>query len=504
VKRWLVIFPVVLAFVSCGQSEREAGRPVADEPVPDGPDLPRQAETAPGAVDVVPEFRLRLDPGAHLLDASIELDVTRTQSIHLLFRADWDGYPGLETRLKKLEAWGPSGAIPVAMDAGEIGAGHHVIEVETPERVTISYQLVLAPPDESLLYHRASQLGSDGGHLLGGDMLPRVWIGRPRRGPQPARIWFTGLPSNWRVASVEERAGTGYEISDILYSVFVVGPLRTQRSNVSRHSLTTAIYGRWPVDDRRVFNATEQISGSLYRIADNGWAAGDYVLGAGRVPGSVPGLSAGGQVIGASGIVLVGGAGPAEIEFQQWMYTTAHELTHWYIPIGFSFANDPPKWFAEGFTDYLALKILLAGGLIEPQAFLDEVTARLTRYRNSSLYGNRSIVDAEKDFWEDETFRYIYDGGASAAFLLDLGFQDRGRALEQARKAARRNSPVDSHVLKNALAAIPENEWIDGWLATGDNPDWDARLGQYKLVWRNNTLVSLDDWATDALSTIRP
>ncbi len=503
-KRLLIIAPILLAAVACGGSERQNERPVGDARAPDEPNLPREVETASGSIDVVPEFRLRLDPGAHLLDASIEIDATRPESIHLLFRAEWDGYPGLESRLKKLEAWGPGGAIDVAMNAGEIGAGHHIIEVSTPQRITISYQMVLAPPDESLLYHRASQLSADGGHLLGGDMLPRVWIGRPRRGAQPARIWFTGMPSNWRVASIENRAGTGYEIDNILYSVFIVGPLRTQRSNVGRHTLTTAIYGSWPVDDRRVFNATDHISGSLYRIADAGWAEGDYLLGAGRVPGSVPGLSAGGQVIGRSGIVLLGGSGPAEIEFQQWMYTTAHELTHWYIPTGFRFAAEPPKWFAEGFTDYLALKILLAGGLIEPQAFLDEVAARLARYRQSSLYGNRSIVDAEKDFWESEAYRYIYDGGASAAFLLDLGFQDRGRALEQALKAVRRNASVDTKVLKDALATIPENEWIDGWLATGENPDWDTRLERYKLVWRNNTLVSLDDWATDALKTIRP
>ncbi|HSG81726.1 MAG TPA: hypothetical protein VLC48_05715 [Gemmatimonadota bacterium] len=489
---------------ACSGPEGESDSPAVQQTVPDEPVARREARAPAQPVEVVPDLRLRLDPGAHRVDGEIEIDVPRPAGIHLLFRAEWDGYPGLESRLKKLEAWGPSGSIDVALNAGELGAGHHIVDVVTPERVTIAYQMVLDPPGQAQLYHRASQLADDGGHLLGSDVLPRVWLDRPRGGAQPARIWFTGLPSSWRVASIERRSGTGYEIEDILYSVFIVGPLRSQRLNVGPHTLTAAVHGRWPVEDRRVMDATNRIAGSLHRIADDGWAAGEYILGAGRVPAGVPGLTTGGQVIGNAGIVYVGGAGPAEFEFQHWMYTTAHELTHWYIPIGFRFDGQAPRWFAEGFTDYLALKILLAGGLIDGQTFLNEVAARLTRYRGSGHYNSRSIVDAEKDFWEDETYRYIYDGGASAAFLLDLGFQDRGRALEQAIKAARRSAPVTTEVLRSALASVPENAWIDAWLASGANPDWDARLERYKLVWQDNTLVSLNDWATDALATIRP
>lgn len=503
-RRLLSTLPLALLAAGCGGSERAPEPGAAEERFPGEPVLPQETRQPAQRPDVVPEFRLRLDPAAHLVDVRIELEVTQPESVHLLFRTEWGGYPGLESRLRGLEAWGPHGSLDVATNAGELGPGHRTISVETPERVTIAYQMVLTPPGESLLYHRASQLAVDGGHLLANDLLPRVWIGRPRGGPQPALVWFTGMPSRWRVASVERRSGTGYQIEEILRTVFIVGALRTQRTNVGPRSLTTALYGRWPVEDRRVFHATDRISGSLHRIAGDGWAPGDYLLGAGRVPSDVPGLSAGGQVIGASGIVLVGGSGPAELEFRRWMYTTAHELTHWYIPTSFRFDGNPPKWFAEGFTDYLSLKMLLAGDLIEPQAFLDEIAARLARYRASPLYGTRSIIEAEKDFWEDDTYRYIYDGGASAAFLLDLGFQDRGRALEQALKQARRNGPGSPDELAGVLAAVRENEWIGDWLAAGINPDWDARLERYRIVWRNNTIVSLDDWATNALGTIRP
>jgi predicted metalloprotease with PDZ domain len=186
------------------------------------------------------------------------------------------------------------------------------------------------------------------------------------------------------------------------------------------------------------------------------------------------------------------------------MRTTAHELMHWYIPIGFSFQQEPPRWFSEGFTDYMALKSLLVGELITAQDFLDEIVVRLDRYQSSNLYGVRSIVEAERDFWRPGVYRYIYDGGTAAAFLLDLAFQDRGASLERALTQIRRSSPVTADVLIRELGAIRENEWIEPWLVDGTQPDWDARLQRYRLARRNGTLVSLDAWATNVLGSIRP
>ncbi|UCC73462.1 MAG: hypothetical protein JSV86_02555 [Gemmatimonadota bacterium] len=503
-KRSLVLLSLVVAALACGEPESQRAVPATDERAPADAG-PAGDERAPAiSAPVTPEFRLRLEPSRHAIDGSIELDVTRPQTIHLLFRANWDGYPGLEARLGRLEARGAGGSLNVAMNAGEYGAGHHLVEAVRPERVTIRFAMTLAPAHDSQLYHRASQLDAGGGHIIGGDLLPRVWLGSPRGGKVTARIWFTGMPSSWRVATLEGRTGTGYEIEDIIQSVFVVGPLRTKRFTIGPRSLTTAIHGRWPVSDDRVFDAVNRIAGNLHRIAGDGWGAGDHLLGAGRVPASVPGLSTGGQVIGRSGIVYVGGTGPAEIEFRHWMYTTAHELMHWYIPIGFSFRQEPPRWFSEGFTDYMTLKSLLVGELITPQDFLDEIAERIARYRESPLYGTRSIVDAERDFWQAGVYRYIYDGGAAAAFLLDLGFQDRGRSLERALTAIRRGGPVTEDVLIRELGAIRENEWIDDWLAGAANPDWDGRLQDFKLGWRNGTLVSLDGWVPNTLSSIRP
>ncbi len=501
-RRPQILLLVAALALACGETERRQTPPPRDASVPDP--VPAEAPAETSSTAFIPEFRLRLDPPRHTIDGTIELEVPRPQTIHLLFRANWEGYPSLEDRLRRLEARGPSGELSVAMGAGDLGTGHHLIEATRAERVTIRFTMILAPAPESGLYHRASQLDSEGGHFIVGDLLPRVWLGRPRGGPVSAQIWFTGMPSNWRVATLAERAGTGYQIEDIIQSVFVVGRLRTQRFNIGPRSLTAAIHGRWPVSDERVFQAVNKIAGNLHRIAGDGWSSGDHLLGAGRVPAEVPGLSTGGQVLGKSGIVYVGGSGPAEIEFGHWMRTTAHELMHWYIPTGFSFRQEAPRWFSEGFTDYMSLKSLLVGQLIAPQDFLDEIAQRLDRYQSSNLYGVRSIVEAERDFWRPEVYRYIYDGGTVAALLLDLAFQDRGASLERALTQIRRSSPVTENVLIRELGAIRENEWIEPWLADGIQPDWDARLQRYRLARRDGTLVSLDGWVTDVLGSIRP
>lgn len=262
--------------------------------------------------------------------------------------------------------------------------------------------------------------------------------------------------------------------------------------------------GDWPVAEDRIVDAVQRIAGALHGIARDAWGPGTYLYASGRVPGGVPGLSVGGQVVDRSAIVYVGGDARPSHEYERWLHTTAHELMHWYIPQSFGFREKPPSWFAEGFTDYFALKALLASGLIDGPAFLAEIADRLARYRSSPLFGQASMAEAQKDFWEDDAYRYIYDGGAVAALLLDLGFQARGRSLERALAEARQDGHTSLDGLTARLADVPENAWLRDWLAEGSNPDWDGQLERYGLAWRDGRLESTDDWAITALSSIRP
>jgi predicted metalloprotease with PDZ domain len=453
----------------------------------------------------VPEYQLRLDPVARAVDARIELDLPEPTTIHLVFRLEWDAYEGLESRLASLDAWGEHGAVRIEPVSDGLGAGHHRIEIAGPDRITITYRMVLKPTAEPYFYHRVSQLSNDGGHLIGADLLPRIWLGEPHRKGHPALIRIGGLPRDWRVATVVPRSGIAYDVDDIRNAIFVVGSLRTRQTHLGPRSLTTAIYGDWPAFDDDVIDAVESVAGALHRIAGDGWGDGAHLVGVGRIPDRVSGLSTGGQVIGRTGLVYVGGTASNDIERTRFRHTTAHELTHWYVPTAFRFPGDAPSWFAEGFTDYLALKIQLATGLIEPQEFLDEIAVRLTRYRNSPLHGRISVAEAQADFWDDDAYRFIYDGGAAAAFLLDLGFQDRGRSLERALTEARRETQLTAQRLATVLSGgFRENAWIDAWVSDGTDPDWDIELNRYRLDWRNGSLVSLNGWATNALSSIRP
>ena len=500
--RHLIPF-VAVALLGC--AEPKEGRDHPDTAERPAETVPARAPTIPPRdEEPIPEIRLTLDAATPAVTARIELDLPRPTAVNFLFRMDFEGYPDLASRLVSLEARGPGGPLRAEKAPEALGNGHYVIDAAAAGHLTIEYNLVLIPPDDSRLYHRVSQIAADGGHLLARDLLPRVWLGPPRSGRQPAWVVFVGLPREWRVVTVETRAGTGYSVADIIDAVFLVGPLRQQQLNLGPRSLVTAIYGRWPIDDARVFDAISRIAGTLHRLAGDGWARGDYLLGVGRVPTSVSGWSAGGQVIGRSGITCAGGSDRYDMEFESWIYTTAHELMHWYIPTGFAFDSEPPSWFAEGFTDYMALKTLLVSGLIDPRTFLDEIDFRWERYRDSRLYGAASIADAQVDFRNEDTYHYIYDGGALAALLLDLGFQDRGGSLERALRQLRRRTQYSHEDLVAALASVRENEWIEDWLADGTNPDWEGRFEAYGLIRSNDSLESLNDWATNALSSIQP
>lgn len=494
-----------LAGSGCGEPDRGGERVSVRQAPPraEPASSRRSQESEPAALR--PEFRLRLDPADHTVFVRLEIDVPSPGSLRLHFRTDWGGYSGLGERVRSLEAFAPAGGLSVVSASGASDRGDYVIEVDRAERVTVAYAARLTPPTDSRLYHRASQLADEGGHLLTGDLLPAVSLGdRGGDRRQGAAIWFSGLPPSWRVASVEPRSGTAWEVGDTRSAVFFVGPLRTRRAHIGPRSVTVAVHGRWPADDGRLFDTVERLAGSLHRIAGEGWGSGDHLIGVGRVPAAVRGLTSGGQVLGSAGLIYLGGDTRPETAIAAWLRTAAHELMHWYIPTGFRFGDPAPSWFAEGFTDYMALKALLAGGLIQPQEFLDELGARLQRYRANPLYGQRSLTEAQNDFWDDDAYRFIYDGGASAAFLLDLGFQDRGGSLERVLRQLQRLAPLTAADIRTALSSVPENGWIANWLDAGVNPDWDARLARYRLRWRNGTLESQDGWATDALASLRP
>jgi hypothetical protein len=66
-----------------------------------------------------------------------------------------------------------------------------------------------------------------------------------------------------------------------------------------------------------------------------------------------------------------------------------------------------------------------------------------------------------------------------------------------------RQNPVTVEKVTAVLASVRENSWIHDWLEAGVNPDWEARFSQYGLALREGRLISLNNWTTDALSSIR-
>ncbi|UCF19874.1 MAG: hypothetical protein JSU87_00200, partial [Gemmatimonadota bacterium] len=122
------IRPLCIAVASvafaCGSAEsRKAETEPASVEASSAGQSARESAAPQLGASVRPDFQLRLDPTTRHVEAWLELDISRPDTVNLLFRVDWGGYPGLAQRLVRLEAFGPDGSLTVLPDAGHFGNG---------------------------------------------------------------------------------------------------------------------------------------------------------------------------------------------------------------------------------------------------------------------------------------------------------------------------------------------------------------------------------------------
>jgi predicted metalloprotease with PDZ domain len=104
----------------------------------------------------------------------------------------------------------------------------------------------------------------------------------------------------------------------------------------------------------------------------------------------------------------------------------AHELFHLWNGGAFDLDSPDVKWFAEGVTEYYALRALEAIGRLSAEAMADELAGGLDRLRgnpwaDSSLAALGHGYDADPRAWTA-----TYAKGALAAWMLDLRLAESG------------------------------------------------------------------------------
>ncbi len=121
-----------------------------------------------------------------------------------------------------------------------------------------------------------------------------------------------------------------------------------------------------------------------------------------------------------------------EVDALLWAHGLAHEMLHLWIG-NHIMGSSPPDtyWFTEGFTDYLAIKLMYRAGLLSEAMLQQRLANVVRRYRLAArLSPGVGLVEAGQA--KHENWELIYGGGAMIAFLLDAenptGFQ---RALRE-------------------------------------------------------------------------
>lgn len=114
-----------------------------------------------------------------------------------------------------------------------------------------------------------------------------------------------------------------------------------------------------------------------------------------------------------------------DLEYRKivWANTLAHEMFHYWNGIYFLYSDDHEGnyWFSEGFTEYYANLTLIRAGIVSQDEYLAKLAFQFSRAHNHQKFSTgerKSLIEAGRQ--KLLNWQFVYGGGASAAFILDV------------------------------------------------------------------------------------
>lgn len=184
------------------------------------------------------------------------------------------------------------------------------------------------------------------------------------------------------------------------------------------------------------FDVTDQtIAETPYRIASMG--AGEDLVArlpalletAQRIAGAPPRDSdvIHTVILTPRGFLQGGSAGRRSVVQGASPVTLAHEIFHWWNHSGI--ATPEARWFTEGFTEYFAIRIAEASGLIDAayaQTCFADLNAEMRLLERDEVL---SLAEASRRYGERYAQRIVYGKGALLAYWMERLLEKTGREL---------------------------------------------------------------------------
>jgi predicted metalloprotease with PDZ domain len=217
----------------------------------------------------------------------------------------------------------------------------------------------------------------------------------------PARFTWTGAPAGFGFASdLEHLAGSRPGlVGDVMESIVFGGAaLKLRAHGDAGGQIRVAVLGEYGFADEAFLNLAQ----SVIAAQRDFW--GDH---------GAPFLVVMAPLEPAAGSLSLGGTGRSDafaltvarnVPFEQLRHLLAHEYFHTWNPreLGVQREQDemPGKWFAEGFTEFYAWRLLLRAGLYTLEDFIAAWNDALLEYGTSPVR-NEPNTRIALDYWND-------------------------------------------------------------------------------------------------------
>jgi predicted metalloprotease with PDZ domain len=406
-------------------------------------------------------------PISYKITPVAERDGSRALRIDIHFRGDLDG----ETQLDLPSVW--AGASELwrydtrleIRGAKSIGGTYDrpLIRHKPGKKLKVRYWVVSAyKEDPGFDYEKARPMVRADWFFAHGETLFARPDGRDAR---PARFEWGKLPEGWRVASdLDHLNGEPTTLANLINSVAIGGArLRMVRRDLAGAPFRVAILGQWNFTD----DALADTASAILAAENAYWGdrPGPFLIAMAPLGDLPSGLSYTGT--GRADAFSIASTSAFSLDLAPRFL--GHEFMHSWVPIGLGAMPEENEgvdyWFSEGFTDYLATKVLLRSGLWSFAQWAADKNDTLLRYGTSPAK-TANGADIAARFWTDPAVQQVsYDRGHLLAAKLDseIAARSGGKlSLDDVLKAQRKASENNSELATTLFArTLKEMTGID-------------------------------------------